>query len=101
MTELRRGAVALVRPEPADSRRAVRLARLLQLNTDTPPFTPLAVIGIGCLFPKSAGTGFYWANVKQGVDCIGDVPPTHWLTGCTCAGWNQEHCSRRYAKVTT
>src|SRR4029078_13028607 len=21
---------------------------------------------------------FYWANVKHGVDCIGEVPPSHW-----------------------
>jgi polyketide-type polyunsaturated fatty acid synthase PfaA len=40
--------------------------------------SPLAIIGIGCLFPKAAGPGFYWANIKNGVDCIGDVPPTHW-----------------------
>ncbi|MBM3982609.1 MAG: acyltransferase domain-containing protein, partial [Planctomycetes bacterium] len=39
---------------------------------------PLAIIGIGCLFPKAAGPGFFWANVKHGTDCIGDVPPTHW-----------------------
>jgi len=39
---------------------------------------PLALIGIGCLFPKAAGPGFYWANIKNGVDCIGEVPPTHW-----------------------
>jgi acyl transferase domain-containing protein/NAD(P)-dependent dehydrogenase (short-subunit alcohol dehydrogenase family) len=38
----------------------------------------LAIVGIGCLFPKAAGPGFYWANVKQGIDCITDVPPTHW-----------------------
>ena len=40
--------------------------------------SPLAIVGIGCLFPKAAGPGFYWANVKHGVDCIGEVPPTHW-----------------------
>ncbi|MGL6094670.1 MAG: beta-ketoacyl synthase N-terminal-like domain-containing protein, partial [Fimbriiglobus sp.] len=34
--------------------------------------------GIGCLFPKADGHGTYWANVKHAVDCIGDVPPTHW-----------------------
>jgi acyl transferase domain-containing protein len=38
----------------------------------------LAIIGIGCLFPKAAGPGFYWANIKHGVDSITDVPPTHW-----------------------
>src|SRR5437764_3426156 len=40
--------------------------------------TPLAIIGIGCLFPKADGPGAYWANVKNAVDCIGDVPSTHW-----------------------
>ncbi len=39
---------------------------------------PLAIIGIGCLFPKADGVGAYWANIKNGVDCITDVPPTHW-----------------------
>jgi len=43
-----------------------------------PEFTPLAIVGIGCLFPKAAGPGFYWANVKNGVDCIEPIPATHW-----------------------
>ncbi|MDW8199171.1 MAG: beta-ketoacyl synthase N-terminal-like domain-containing protein, partial [Gemmataceae bacterium] len=43
-----------------------------------PTPTPLAIIGIGCLFPKAAGPGFYWANIKHGVDAITDIPPTHW-----------------------
>jgi len=48
------------------------------LNTDSNPFPPLAIVGIGCLFPKAGSPGAYWANVKHGVDCIGDVPATHW-----------------------
>ncbi|HEY1186520.1 MAG TPA: beta-ketoacyl synthase N-terminal-like domain-containing protein, partial [Gemmata sp.] len=40
--------------------------------------SPLAIVGIGCLFPKAAGPGFFWANVKHGVDGITEVPPTHW-----------------------
>ncbi|MBN9122797.1 MAG: acyltransferase domain-containing protein, partial [Planctomycetes bacterium] len=39
---------------------------------------PLAIVGIGCLFPKAAGPGFFWANVKHGADGITAVPPTHW-----------------------
>src|SRR3954449_11559690 len=39
---------------------------------------PLAIVGIGCLFPKADGPGAYWANVKNKVDGIGPVPPTHW-----------------------
>ena len=39
---------------------------------------PLAIIGLGCLFPKADRLEEYWANIKNGVDCITDVPPTHW-----------------------
>src|SRR2546430_15661229 len=39
---------------------------------------PLAIVGIGCLFPKADGPGVFWANVKNGVDCVGPVPETHW-----------------------
>jgi acyl transferase domain-containing protein/acyl carrier protein len=40
--------------------------------------SPLAIIGIGCLFPKADGPGAYWANIKNRVDCIGPIPRTHW-----------------------
>jgi len=40
--------------------------------------SPLAIVGIGCLFPKAAGLAEYWANIKAKVDGIGPVPPTHW-----------------------
>src|SRR3954471_20787577 len=40
--------------------------------------TALAIVGIGCLFPKAAALGEYWANIKAKVDGIGPVPPTHW-----------------------
>lgn len=40
--------------------------------------TPLAIVGIGCLFPKADGPGAYWANIKNAVDCITEVPSTHW-----------------------
>ncbi len=39
---------------------------------------PLAIVGIGCLFPKAVGPGAFWANIKQGIDCVGPVPATHW-----------------------
>ena len=38
----------------------------------------LAVVGLGCLFPKANGPGAYWANIKNAVDGITDVPDTHW-----------------------
>ena len=42
------------------------------------PRSALAIVGIGCLFPKAAGLGYFWANCKNGVDGITEVPPTHW-----------------------
>jgi acyl transferase domain-containing protein/NAD(P)-dependent dehydrogenase (short-subunit alcohol dehydrogenase family)/acyl carrier protein len=40
--------------------------------------TPLAIVGIGCLFPKANGLGAYWSLLKNGTDAITPVPPTHW-----------------------
>jgi acyl transferase domain-containing protein/NADP-dependent 3-hydroxy acid dehydrogenase YdfG len=39
---------------------------------------PLAVVGVGCVFPKAKTLREYWANVKNKVDAIRDVPPSHW-----------------------
>ncbi|RIK83407.1 MAG: beta-ketoacyl synthase [Planctomycetota bacterium] len=39
---------------------------------------PLAIVGIGCLFPGADSLDSYWANIRAGVDCITEVPPTHW-----------------------
>ena len=39
---------------------------------------PLAIIGIGCMFPKAGDPTSYWTNIRDGVDCISDVPDTHW-----------------------
>ena len=40
--------------------------------------TPLAIVGIGCLFPSADNVSQYWANIREGVDAITDIPPTHW-----------------------
>ena len=45
---------------------------------DQPQTHPLAIIGIGCLFPKADGLTAFWANVRNGADAISEVPPTHW-----------------------
>jgi acyl transferase domain-containing protein/acyl carrier protein len=39
---------------------------------------PLAIVGIGCLFPGADSVDAYWGNIRAGVDCITEVPPTHW-----------------------
>jgi len=39
---------------------------------------PLAIIGIGCIFPKADNVSSYWSTIKNGVDAITEIPPTHW-----------------------
>ena len=40
--------------------------------------TSLAIIGIGCLFPQAGDRNAYWANIREGVDAISEIPDTHW-----------------------
>ena len=43
--------------------------------------SPLAIVGISCLFPGADNLQMYWANIKNGVDAIGPVPAgSHWDT---------------------
>jgi acyl transferase domain-containing protein/NAD(P)-dependent dehydrogenase (short-subunit alcohol dehydrogenase family) len=45
---------------------------------DPSPQVPVAIIGMGCLFPQAEGLARYWANIRTGVDAITDVPESHW-----------------------
>ncbi|MDD2272523.1 MAG: SDR family NAD(P)-dependent oxidoreductase [Desulfuromonadaceae bacterium] len=38
----------------------------------------LAIIGIGCLFPRAKDSDTYWANIREGIDAITDIPASHW-----------------------
>ncbi len=44
----------------------------------------LAIIGIGCLFPKADNLDTYWANITNCVDAITGVPKTHWRAEDYC-----------------
>ena len=39
---------------------------------------PLAIVGMSCLYPKAQSLEDYWANIKEKVDAITEVPKTHW-----------------------
>ncbi|MFF7097355.1 beta-ketoacyl synthase N-terminal-like domain-containing protein [Streptomyces rubradiris] len=39
---------------------------------------PLAVIGLGCMFPGSDDLRGFWRSVVAGRDCTGEVPPAWW-----------------------
>ncbi len=43
-----------------------------------PDNSPVAIIGMGCLFPKSAGLKQFWKLLYHGRDAITDVPDSHW-----------------------
>lgn len=40
---------------------------------------PIAIVGIGAMFPGSGTTHGFWSDILAGRDCVGDVPATHWL----------------------
>lgn len=59
---------------------------------------PIAIIGMGCLFPKADSRQSFWRILRSGTDCIGPVPETHWSVNDLYDG---DHSSpdRCYAKV--
>ncbi|MEU5692911.1 SDR family NAD(P)-dependent oxidoreductase [Actinosynnema sp. NPDC020468] len=49
------------------------------MNQHTPlGDTPIAVVGLGALYPRSGDLREFWGNVVDARDCIEDVPATHW-----------------------
>ena len=42
------------------------------------PSTPLALVGMGCMFPRAGNRQEFWRVLRRGEDCITEVPPTHW-----------------------
>ncbi len=48
--------------------------------TEQAEFTPLAIIGIGNIFPQAENVMQFWQNIRDGVDAITDIPDTHWDT---------------------
>jgi acyl transferase domain-containing protein/NADP-dependent 3-hydroxy acid dehydrogenase YdfG len=55
------------------------LERVETLNSsDLSHPVPVAVIGMGCMFPRAEELARYWANIRKGIDAITDVPDSHW-----------------------
>ena len=46
--------------------------------TNRDSFTPLAITGLGCLFPGKPGTRGFWNTVLQGIDQIREIPDDRW-----------------------
>ncbi|HKL27095.1 MAG TPA: beta-ketoacyl synthase N-terminal-like domain-containing protein, partial [Desulfuromonadales bacterium] len=51
-----------------------------ETGSTQPETSPIAVIGLGCLFPQANDVGSFWTNIKSGSDAITEVPETHWKT---------------------
>lgn len=49
-------------------------------HTKAPP-VPVAIVGMGCLFPGASGVKEYWRLLRGGEDQIRDVPDSHWSAG--------------------
>ena len=44
----------------------------------SPKQEPVAIIGVGCMFPGARDLENFWANIREGVDAITEAPATHW-----------------------
>jgi hypothetical protein len=62
--------------------RALRTLDELQARLDAverPLREPIAVVGVGCRFPHGGNDpDSFWRNLRQGVDCITEVPRDRW-----------------------
>ena len=47
------------------------------MNKNT--FEPIAIIGVGALFPGSKEANGFWCDIVSGKDLMTDVPAGHWL----------------------
>ncbi len=45
---------------------------------NNPAQTPIAIVGMSCLFPNAPGLKQYWRLLRRTEDAIREVPATHW-----------------------
>ena len=41
-------------------------------------YTPIAIVGMASLFPQARTLRDYWQNIVNKIDCITDIPESHW-----------------------
>ncbi|MEM6752110.1 MAG: beta-ketoacyl synthase N-terminal-like domain-containing protein [Cyanobacteria bacterium P01_C01_bin.38] len=54
-----------------DSMSMNKVNRQLQYN-------PIAIVGMASIFPQARNIQEYWQNIVDEIDCITDIPDTHW-----------------------
>jgi acyl transferase domain-containing protein/NADP-dependent 3-hydroxy acid dehydrogenase YdfG len=47
-------------------------------SSDPSPLRPVAIIGMGCMFPQAEDLARYWTNIRNKLDSITEVPESHW-----------------------
>ncbi|MEU7305621.1 SDR family NAD(P)-dependent oxidoreductase, partial [Streptomyces sp. NPDC007206] len=47
-------------------------------NNPAPASEPVAVVGVSCRFPQAGDLHAFWENLREGRDCIGEVPADRW-----------------------
>ncbi len=47
-------------------------------SRDGRPAAPVAIVGMGCIFPNAHNLREFWRLLRRGEDGIGDVPESHW-----------------------
>jgi acyl transferase domain-containing protein/acyl carrier protein/enoyl-CoA hydratase/carnithine racemase len=66
-------AVAAPDPEPRPAAPPVAARADADARSDA-----IAIIGASGMFPKAADLDAFWRNIRDGVDCIGEVPASRW-----------------------
>ena len=56
-----------------DGRQTSRLRILAPVQAE-----PIAVVGLGCRFPRAPDAESFWSLLEQGIDAITEVPPDRW-----------------------
>ncbi len=69
--------VPIAAPESASSEPSPAPAVVLSKEERSRP-EPIAVIGMACHFPGSPDLESYWRTLREGRDCITEVPPLRW-----------------------
>src|SRR5690606_26914768 len=63
---------------PPLSRSKLRFARTASIRPAEGGALDIAIIGISGRYPQARTLQAFWANLLQGVDCVGEVPPERW-----------------------
>lgn len=62
------------------------------------PTFPVAVVGLSGRFPEAPDVATFWENLKEGRDCIRDIPKERWDAAAIFGEPDGEH-ERTYAKT--